>query len=506
MARDSSPLSKRLKALAVRAGLPVESGQTNGSAAPAPISQQATTPDDEQPTGEFPAVAAADAPEDDQPTGEFPVAAATSDDAAPAADTQPANPSSGAVPPPLRDETAVVEEPPRPTVPPIWTDSPPESQSPLTAPPADGPTLAPPTLTSLSKPADPEPTSADEPVEASAAPAADRPAADGPAAEHSSTEPATQLHEVVSDDPPVEEPTAEPVSRVAALDDALALEPEPAHDDAPTTPADPTREPLQTADEQATVSAAAVDAPSPDVPASADADGPAHAATSETPPADTGESDEPAPGIDEDHASVDAPTPPATPTDKLSLTGRIAAIRRRIRPDVPPAPVDATPGSADTGNASAAQPVAPAEEPPPPVTVLEPTPATEVHPDEHLAKPSFSERAALRRRVKTLRARRDAGLLELGAITIDQRRFGDPTAGTLLRRRTDELVDLDNEIAAIEFALEEHASATAIAALGTVRCLGCGTLVGPVDRYCAHCGTPRPTDAAPSDARPDQPS
>lgn len=512
MARDSSPLSKRLKALAVRAGLPVDSGQTNGSAAPAPHSGAAPTPDDEQPTGEFPAVATSDTPDDDRPTGEFPAVTSAEEPSAPTgvqptvpdpatevapstSAEQPTATFGGAVPPPPREQAPEPTsdiEPPRPTVPPIWTDSPPESQSPLTATTPDGPTLSPPTLPSLAKSTDPA-ENADEPAAQSAAP----------------VEPATTLHEVVSEQPnPGDlggqtavatdassvDDAEEPASRAAALDEALALEPDPA-DEAPS--ATDTRADHESAEAGT------------DVQADEDAGATTTAAETEDQTGADAANDSALASVDTSEANpsddTSSPEPAPAPVDKLSLTGRIAAIRRRIRPDAPPATEPAA--LASPAAATAAAPSVDEEPAPPaPVTVAEPTPAAESEPDEHFAKPSFSERAALRRRVKTLRARRDAGLLELGAITIDQRRFGDPTAGTLLRRRTDELVDLDNEIAAIEYALEEHASATAIAALGTVRCLGCGTLVGPVDRYCAHCGTPRPTDAAPSERRPDQPS
>lgn len=472
MARDSSPLSKRLKALAVRAGLPVESGQTNGQTPPAAAAPSgAPAADDEQPTGEFPAVAAADTPDEDRPTGEFPAVAESAPASEPPADgVSPAQTPTGAteaaspgpVPPPVRDEptAAPADAPSYPTVPPIWTDSPAESQSPLTAETANGPTLQPPTLTSLDKAAEPAPEPAPEP-----------------------SEPLTELHEVVSGPPAADVPEDAPTSRVAALDEALTLDAEPEPEPEPVASTEATDQPTGEQDEQATIDAASV---SPSTETSADPP------AAETP---SNEVEPSADATDDDVNPTPAALPDATPqpADKLSLTGRIAAIRRRIRPEAAPVAT------------AAAQPPTGAEEPPPPVTVVETPPAAaEPQHDEHFAKPSFSERAALRRRVKTLRARRDAGLLELGAITIDQRRFGDPTAGSLLRKRTDELVDLDNEIAAIEYALEEHASATAIAALGTVRCLGCGTLVGPVDRYCAHCGTPRPTDAARSDVRTDQ--
>lgn len=116
-------------------------------------------------------------------------------------------------------------------------------------------------------------------------------------------------------------------------------------------------------------------------------------------------------------------------------------------------------------------------------------------PEDEVAasKPSFTERAALRRRMKALRARRDVGLLELGAIVLDQRRFGDASGGTLTRQRTDELTDIDGEIAAIELALDEdHTVVPLTDSLGVVHCVKCSALLGPADNFCANCGTPRP--------------
>ncbi len=448
MARASSPLSQRLKALAVRAGLPVETGPAPSAAPPAAA---------EQPTGEFPAVAASDAPEDDRPTGEFPAADdSPAEESAPAVAHEPEAPSvpapiwdqpSAAVPPPIRDV---------PAPPPIWTDAPPESQSPPAAPAAE---------------------SASEPVEA--APAA-------PAG------------------PTLPPPT---LSKSEQLSEAMALPDE--DDDAsdvageqPTVAQVPVEEPPAVAYEPSELSevdppgdAAVERSAATDAPSESDAD---------EPPADAEPTADEAPAAAELESQPDAPDAPTQPAkDRLSLTGRFAALKRRVAPrsDRPgeaaeaetwtaPGPTDLSPAPEPDDQAAPA--ISAATSPASTTPALPAEAAPHPLPDGEGHKPSFSERAALRRRVKTLRARRDTGLLELGAIVLDQRRFGDPTAGALLRRRTDELGDLDNEIAAIERALDQHASAAAVAALGAVRCVGCSSLVGPTDRYCAHCGTPRP--------------
>ncbi|MBJ7470904.1 MAG: hypothetical protein JHD16_06355 [Solirubrobacteraceae bacterium] len=479
MARDSSPLSKRLKALAVRAGLPVDAGTHQHAAT-------STTPDDEQPTGEFPAVAASDAPADDLPTGEFPAVATVPDSQDDAGDTPavsaPAAPAGVTVPPPLLEEPSA----PAPAAP-IWTDSPAEEQSPLTAASTtSGPTLPPPTL-NKPQPTETAPPTAGTPDDEDAqAPQTELHALAEPEPSSASADTAaTSIWAPVGPAQPASPPTVpasaadELPSRAAGLNDALALAPD-GDDDAPA------------ATEASTPESTGHTSPTPASETSADdpADTPSLLKTVEQPEPDA----EP----DDVAASEDAPEPSAAPSvrDRLSLTGRFAALRRKPKTDdhtEPSAtgPEDGTPQEPATiaAPAVAATPVAGPDEPP---MVVDVTPS-----EPPPTKPSFSERAALRRRAKTLRARRDAGLLELGAIVLDQRRFGDPTAGALLRRRTDELADLDHEIASIEQALDAHASAAAVAALGAIRCVGCSSLVGPTERYCAHCGTPRPVGGSP---------
>ncbi len=515
----------------MRAGLPVDAGTTPPTSTAA-VGQAA---DDEQPTGEFPAVTATDTPDDDRPTGEFPAVEPAAEDPASVTDasesgdaashgdhvdaaqavsvdasdepgaTATADAAEGGssseplphVPDPIWETPQVAVPPVRdesPVPPPIWTDSPPETQSPLTASvpgtPAvadsadaaadatpDGPTLAPPTLSkpaqldeALALPDDPAPTD-EQPVGAAAAPA--------PEADEQPTI--------------VQGPVSDPTSATSVLNavdppsgSVGAPEPETA-DSAETPSSDAAHR------ETATAEAAAPDADATAPADDADAPDPADGATA---PAD----DADAPADKADNAK--------TAKERLSLTGRFTALKRRVAPRDDQATVasDALPASSATPEpeAAASAPAEPAGAPAEPTsttTAATPVDAPAAH-DDAQHKPSFSERAALRRRVKTLRARRDTGLLELGAIVLDQRRFGDPTGGALLRRRTDELGDLDNEIAAIERALDDHASAAAVAALGAARCVGCNSLVGPTDRYCAHCGTPRPVGPSAADHTP----
>lgn len=180
-----------------------------------------------------------------------------------------------------------------------------------------------------------------------------------------------------------------------------------------------------------------------------------------------------APGTEPAAAATDGDEAPA----KSSLGTRFAALR-----NLGPKPV------------AMARPGAPAGAPAPVGAVAPAVPGAAEEPGAP-HKPSFAERAALRRRARTLRARRDAGLVELGAIVLDQRRFGDASGGSLVRRRTDELSDLEAELTELEITLDEDRPAEVVATLGLLRCTVCQALLGPRDAFCAHCGTARPVAA-----------
>ncbi len=428
MASDRSPLSKRLKSLAQRAGLPVDDPAPAERAATAAVPPAAPPPSaavpppepdaDEQPTGDIPAIG--EQPTDDQPALRI-------------ADEQPTVVSDalnhGDAAPPTTGPDPFAQEDRPPLAPPV-----------VPARPADEPQPEPAPQAGAADEHDDEPFSPRSTIWPQSAPT---PRFERPAA-HSTA------------DPTFPAPSPAPVD-----EDPSAVEPSPA--------------PAPAADLQAPAPAA----PAPEVTlAQGDR-------AVEVPPTDDPEVDQPA---------VDgAPAP--------GKTGRLGALRRlrggraaAAEPAPTPAstltPVDDPPTEPAPSASAPAEPAAPTPEPAAPNEA--PSPAEAPASYEPPAKPSFAERAALRRRAKTLRARRDAGLLELGAIVLDQRRFGDPTGGTLTRRRTDELADIDGELAAIEQVLDDDGPAETVAQLGVVRCLSCTALVGPRDRFCVQCGAPRP--------------
>lgn len=391
---------------------------------------------------------------DEQPTGDAPAVGA------------------GPTPPPPR-ETAETAAPPAGgdtelppvTAPPMAEDVPPgDDQDTIEwraiRMPADGPTLEPPKLQKPSKtprPAtpDPAPTFAKPQAVADVAPAA------APA-----TTPAP--HAAAAEEPVG---AAEP----AAPEDAPVAPPALAQDQPTATfPTAPVSPPIPPADEEAPGGLRSLWRKSrgrggrdPDIVSFDSGEQVGATSPNQPPPA------------------ASAPAPADQPAPASDEARNLSAALRRFKP---------TKRSADEHETS--PPAAPESAPAP----VDEQPATKPALEPIPEKPSFAERASLRRRAKSLRARRDAGLLELGAIVLDQRRFGDASGGTLTRKRTDELTDLDNELAEIEIALREDRPMTAVEAVGVARCANCSSLLGPRDRFCAECGTPRDTASGPPPA------
>jgi hypothetical protein len=621
MARDSSPFAQRLKALAVRAGLPVDDDGSASGVQPPPV--QPSYVEQQQAEAAAQQAAEAETPADEQPTGEFPAIQLPDADATSAQPTVPESTQPAWMDPPTSDDAP---QQPADRVPGAW---------PAPVPQADGPILPPPDLSNRAALQQPEPDAASEHL---TSPETDPRAADespAPTSQPEFTEPIeqpTQTFEPAAFEepqvpppawtpPPLVPPEIEPPAPQAPVDLYAPLTPTEPDPFAHTTPdassfeavvsetplfdesaiepaaANPVPEPAEPAAEpdanvaadnaahaptDATAAAlhealalpddtppsvasdpaddhgpSVVDAAGAPVPvegldpldsanttelaaAFADVDAPGDQPTEihdavEPPPAKRGrfgfrkrgaaaadaeiasdasagaetsvegesEPTSPEAAAEPEAAATPEPAPlagesapvttvtaatdadPAAPSDPGSITSRFAAIGRRVR-------------SRSEQKAAAEALAIQAAEAEAPAAAVEPEPQPTAYVDEEYApaKPSFAERASLRRRAKTLRARRDAGLVELGAIVLDQSRFGDPTAGQLVRRRTTELADLDGEIAAIEYALEEERSSQAVAQLGVVHCATCDSLLGSADRFCAHCGAARPAPAA----------
>lgn len=105
-------------------------------------------------------------------------------------------------------------------------------------------------------------------------------------------------------------------------------------------------------------------------------------------------------------------------------------------------------------------------------------------------RPSARERGAMRRRVRQLRRRREAMLLELGALAFEMHRR-ERSEPELLERKAEEVRAVDDEERGLSAALAERSGLVELVAAGiTGTCPACGTLVGTDARYCQSCGTP----------------
>ena len=105
-------------------------------------------------------------------------------------------------------------------------------------------------------------------------------------------------------------------------------------------------------------------------------------------------------------------------------------------------------------------------------------------------RPTARERGAMRRRVRQLRRRREAMLLELGALAFEMHRQGRHEPD-LLTAKSEEIRVVDDEERGLSAALGDESRLVELVAAGiTGTCPACGTLVGTDARYCQRCGTP----------------
>jgi hypothetical protein len=139
--------------------------------------------------------------------------------------------------------------------------------------------------------------------------------------------------------------------------------------------------------------------------------------------------------------------------------------RRASRPQASPAPVA-------EAQAAEAQPAGPAGAEPP---------------DPAAPRPTFRNRARLRRRLRFLRRVRELGFRDLGGLVFDQHRFGRPDEA-LVRGKVAALTAVDVELRALERALRDRRDITELREPGLSACPRCGTLHGSDARFCPSCG------------------
>jgi hypothetical protein len=93
----------------------------------------------------------------------------------------------------------------------------------------------------------------------------------------------------------------------------------------------------------------------------------------------------------------------------------------------------------------------------------------------------------MRRRLRTLRRRRDALMMEVGGQVLESRRGSDSGS---LDGKTAELEQVDREARVLAEALDELKTLDEVIASGVARrCSNCGELVAGRESYCSSCGT-----------------
>jgi hypothetical protein len=102
---------------------------------------------------------------------------------------------------------------------------------------------------------------------------------------------------------------------------------------------------------------------------------------------------------------------------------------------------------------------------------------------------SARDRGELRRRIRQLRRRRDALLLELGGLVMEMHRQGRGDQ-QLVSSRADEVSRVDTEARELARALDAGDTLDSLVSAGILgACGSCGTLVSSGARYCSQCGT-----------------
>jgi hypothetical protein len=107
--------------------------------------------------------------------------------------------------------------------------------------------------------------------------------------------------------------------------------------------------------------------------------------------------------------------------------------------------------------------------------------------DPDPGSPSFRHRGRLRRRLRYLRRVRELGFRDLGGLVFDQHRFAQANE-ELVRGKVNALAAVDQELRALERALDDRRPITELREPGISVCPRCGGLHGSEARYCPSCG------------------
>lgn len=100
---------------------------------------------------------------------------------------------------------------------------------------------------------------------------------------------------------------------------------------------------------------------------------------------------------------------------------------------------------------------------------------------------SFRERGRLRRRLRYLRRVRELGFRDVGGLVFDLHRFGR-TNDELVATKIAALDAVDQELRALETALDDRREITELHEPGVGACPRCAALHGSEARFCPSCG------------------
>ena len=112
-----------------------------------------------------------------------------------------------------------------------------------------------------------------------------------------------------------------------------------------------------------------------------------------------------------------------------------------------------------------------------------------------VAATGFLQRAVIRRRARFLSRRRELALHDLGGFAFESHRLGQPRE-ELLAQKLSAISELDDELAALQGALDRHEEVAVLREPGISSCPQCSTIHDSAARYCPTCG--RPTAGKPS--------
>jgi hypothetical protein len=102
-------------------------------------------------------------------------------------------------------------------------------------------------------------------------------------------------------------------------------------------------------------------------------------------------------------------------------------------------------------------------------------------------KASFRDRGRLRRRLRFLRRARELAYRDIGGLIFDMRRFGR-SRQDLLDAKLGALTSVDQELRALERALDDRRPIHELREPGISSCARCGALHSSEANFCPHCG------------------